>query len=128
MKLAPESVTAHKPTKGAGGGSVAQNCATKAETLGADGVATINGVAGWYSCDGGCDKATIGSEFAKILEEQRTELVPYKTPLNATLIDGSTGPNVTHYLVADVVLTTKAGEVVLPRTHIDVLSGPEQNR
>ena len=30
--------------------------------------------------------------------------------------------------MADVVLTTKCGEVVLPRTYIDVLEGPEKNR
>ena len=34
----------------------------------------------------------------------------------------------THYCISDVVLTTKAENVVLPRTHIDVLQGPEQGR
>ena len=57
-----------------------------------------------------------------------TEIFQYVKPLTATLIDGSTGPAVTGYVVADVVLTTKCGEVVLPRTHIDVLEGPEKNR
>jgi len=93
-----------------------------AETIGADGAATVNGVSGWYSCDGGCDKATIGCAFAEVLQKKGTELIKYPEPLHATLIDGSSGPSVTHYCVADVVLTTKAGNVVLPRTHIDVLA------
>ena len=46
----------------------------------------------------------------------------------ATLIDDSSGPTVTHYCISDVVLTTKAGNVVLPRTHIDVFQGPEKGR
>ena len=101
---------------------------SEAENLGANGSVTINGVPGYYCCDGGCDKATIGSVFAKALADAGTEIVQYDKPLTATLIDGSTGPAVTGYVVADVVLTTKCGEVVLPRTHIDVLEGPEKNR
>ena len=57
-----------------------------------------------------------------------TEIIKYPEPLSATLIDGSSGPAVTAYVVANVVLTTKCGEVVLPRTHIDVLEGPEKNK
>ena len=66
--------------------------------------------------------------FADVLRGNGTELIKYPEPLHATLIDGSSGPTVTHYCVTDVVLTTKAGNVVLPRTHIDVLQGPEKGR
>ena len=83
------------------------------EALGADGSATINGVAGWYCCDGGCDKATVGAVFAKALQDAGTTMVQYPEPLTATLIDGSTGPTVTAYIVADVVLTTKCGDCLL---------------
>ena len=82
---------------------------------------------GFYCCDGGCDKATIGSAYANELAKADTEIIKYPKPLSATLIDGSTGPTVTGYVIADVVLTTKCGEVVMPRTHIDVLEGPEKN-
>lgn len=51
-----------------------------AASLGADGAATVDGVTGWYSCDGGCDKATIVSTFAKVLEENGTELIKYPVP------------------------------------------------
>ena len=92
--------------------------------VGADGPATVNGVTGCYTCDGGCDKATIGCVYAESLAASGVEVIEYPKPLNATLANGEVGPLVTHYCVAKVVLSTKAGDVVLPRTHIDVLQGP----
>ena len=89
----------------------------EAAQLGADGVTSINGVPGWYSCDGVCDKSTIGSVYADALRKQGTDINRYATPLNATLIDGSTGPSVTHYLVVDVVLTTNKGWRGSPSTN-----------
>ena len=70
---------------------------------------------------------TIGSAYADELAKTGTTVIKYPKPFSATLIDGSRTPTVTGYVVADVVLTTKCGEVVMPRTHIDVLEGPEKN-
>ena len=99
--------------------------AGKIRANGADRVAVIDGVAGFYTCDGGCDQATIGVEYAKQLEKNRKEVFYYEEPKPAKLADGSVKNSIVGFCVLDVELITRAGNVVLPRTHIDVLEGPE---
>ena len=92
---------------------------------GADGHATVGGVPGFYLCDGGCDRATIGPAFAKELEKNGVEVFNYDKPKPAKLADGTVKDLVKGFCVADVEVHTKAGAVILSRTHIDVLIGPE---
>ena len=53
------------------------------------------------------------------------EICEYPKWKDAKLADGSVKPLISGYCIADIVLRTKAGKVVLPKTHIDVLQGPE---
>ena len=92
----------------------------------ADGTAKVGGVGGFYSCDGGCDKATIGNVYAEALARQGHEVIKYEKPLKATLCDGSEQDAIIGYVIADVELKTPAGKVILERTHVDVLQGPER--
>ena len=85
----------------------------------------VAGVSGYYCCDGGCDKATVGTAYAKNLGRQGVEITQYDKPKAAKLCDGTVQDVITGYSVADVELITRAGTVILPRTHIDVLQGPE---
>lgn len=93
--------------------------------LGADGPATVAGVNGFWTANGGCDKATIGSAFAKELVEARVKIHSHEKWRDTKLADGTVKPLISGYCVADIVLRTKAGKVLLPQTHIDVLQGPE---
>ena len=85
-------------------------------------MAVIEGVAGFYTCDGGCDQATIGTEYAKQLEKAGKEIFYYEKPKAAKLADGSVKNTIVGFCLLDVELITKAGTVVLPRTHIDAVS------
>ena len=53
------------------------------------------------------------------------EICKYEPWKNAKLADGTLKPLISGYCVANVVLKTKAGKVLLPQTHIDILQGPE---
>ena len=53
------------------------------------------------------------------------EVVYYNKPRPAKLADGSVKDVILGYCIADIELVTKAGTVILPRNHIDVLKGPE---
>ena len=97
----------------------------KGEQLQADGPAEVGGVKGFWTADGGCNKATVSAAYAEKLEKTGVKIVKYKDWKTAMLADGTTKPMISGYCVADVVLKTKAGSVVLPKTHIDVLQGPE---
>ena len=95
------------------------------EEIGADGTAVVGGVAGFYKADGGCDRATCGTKYAKFLEKAGVKTVYYEQPRPAKLADGSVKNVIKGYCIADIELVTKAGTVVLPRSHIDILDGPE---
>ena len=95
--------------------------------LSADGLARVNDLAGYYVCDGGCDRTTISQRFADQLASEGTAVQLYSTPRVATLANGSRVPSITGYVIADLELETQAGTVFLPRTHVDVLAGPEEN-
>ena len=94
---------------------------------GADGTVLVAGVSGFYVCDGGCDKATVGTAYAQNLQAQGVKINKYDNPKPAKLCDGTVQNVITGYLVADVELLTRAGPIILPETHIDILEGPEQN-
>ena len=100
----------------------------KVECAGADGVAVVGGVEGFWTADGGCDKATVGEKFAEAMVANGVEKIEYKKWKNAKLADGTVKPMISGYLIADIVLRTKAGEVLLPKTHIDILQGPENGQ
>ena len=53
------------------------------------------------------------------------EICSYENWRDAKLADGTVKPLISGYLIADIVLKTKAGKVLLPKTHIDILQGPE---
>ena len=91
----------------------------------ADGPATVAGVRGYWTADGGCDKATICHQYAQNLAKAGVQIVEYDKWRMAKLADGTLKPLISGYCVATIVIRTKAGEVVLPETHIDVLQGPE---
>ena len=97
----------------------------KPEEIGADGPAVVGGVPGFYKADGGCDRATCCSKYAKRLEEAGAKVVYFEKPKPAKLADGSVKDAILGYCVADIELVTKAGTVILPRSRIDVLEGPE---
>ena len=86
--------------------------------MGADGHATVGGLQGYYTCDGGCDRATIGTAFAKKLEEAGVEVFKYERSRPAKLADGTVKNLLKGFCVADVELRTKAGLVILSRTHV----------
>ena len=95
------------------------------EEIGADGTTMVGGVAGFYKADGGCDRATCGTKYAESLEKAGVEVIYFDKPKPAKLADGSVKDVIKGYCIADIELVTKAGTVVLPRNHIDVLEGPE---
>ena len=87
----------------------------------------VGGVAGFYNkADGGCDRATFGTQYAKNLEKAGAKTVYYDKPKPAKLADGSVKNVILGYCVADIELVTKAGTVVLPYSHIDIIEGPEK--
>ena len=110
-----------------GDGSKASGKRGKQEKLGsvADGPATVAGVEGFWTADGGCNKATISANYAKNLATAGVKVVEYDKWKMAQLADGTRKPIISGYCVADIVLRTKAGKVVLPHSHIDILQGPE---
>ena len=81
----------------------------------ADGRAQIGGVDGYYTCDGGCDRATVTEAYAKNIIASGAEFQQYEKPRNAELANGEVKPIVTGYLLSDVELETPAGKVVLPK-------------
>ena len=83
-------------------------------------------MAGFYKADGGCDRATFGTQYAKNLEKTGAKTVYYDKPKPAKLADGSLKNVILGYCVADIELVTKAGTVVLPFSHIDIIEGPEK--
>ena len=93
----------------------------------ADGTAQVGGIGGFYVCDGGCDKATIGNVYAEALAKAGHPVHYYKEPLKATLCDGTQRDAIIGYVVADVTLKTAAGKVTLEKTNVDILKGPEKN-
>ena len=103
----------------------AKDLATNVSAVGADGTALVGGVPGFYKADGGCDQATVGTKYAEQLLQAGVKVVKYEKPKPAKLADGSVKNLISGYCVADIELVTKAGTVVLPRSHIDVLQGPE---
>ena len=48
------------------------------EKAGVDGPATVGGLGGYWTADGGCDKATISASFAEKLAKEGVEIVDYK--------------------------------------------------
>ena len=78
-------------------------------------------------CDGGCDKATIGNVFAEALQREGVKVEYYDKPQVATLADGSKSETIIGRVIADIELITAAGRVVLQKTDIDVLKGPEKD-
>ena len=91
----------------------------------ADGTATVAGVCGFWTADGGCNKATISATFAQALKTKGVDIVEHDEWQEATLADGTRKKVISGYCIADIVLQTKAGKLNLPRTHIDILQGPE---
>ena len=89
----------------------------------ADGPATAGGVSGYWTADGGCNKATVSAAYAKKLKKAGVEIVEYDDWKTAQLADGTSKPMISGHCIADIVIRTKAGEVILPRTHIDILQG-----
>ena len=87
--------------------------------------AKVGGVGGFYSCGGGCDKATNDNVYAEVLARQGHEIIKYDQPLKAILCDDSEQEAIIGYVIADVEWKTPAGKVILKRTHVDVLQGPE---
>ena len=85
----------------------------------------VANVQGFYTCDGGCDKATIGQAYAKELEKKGQQITWLEVPKPAKLADGTVADIVIGELVANIELVTGAGTVVMPRTKIDVIKGPE---
>ena len=93
----------------------------------ADGEALVGNVEGFYTCDGGCDRATVTHVFADAIIQKGGEYTKYDKPLMATLANGETKPIVTGFLKADMELVTPAGKVILPNWHIDVMEGPSED-
>ena len=81
---------------------------------------------GFYKADGGCDKVTYGTHYAKHLVEAGTEVVYYDEPKPKKLADDSVRNVILGYCIDDIELVTKAGPVVLTRSHIDILEGPKK--
>ena len=64
------------------------------------------GLGGYWTADGGCDKATVSAAFAKQLAKNGTEIMEYETWRDAVLADGTTEPLISGYCIADIVLTS----------------------
>ena len=96
------------------------------EALCADGTAKVGPIDGFYTCDGGCDRATVGHHFAKKIEESGVKMEFFKEPRLATLANGAKVPAIIGQFVSDIELLTSAGIVELPGTTVDILKGPEQ--
>ena len=52
-------------------------------------------------------------------------MVHYNPPRVAILADGEKKPIIPGFIVCDIMVKTRAGEVLLTATRIDVLNGPE---
>ena len=90
----------------------------------ADGKAVVGKVEGFYTCDGGCDRATITEAYAKAIIDSGGKYTEYAEPLLATLANGETKPIIMGFMQTDVEVVTPAGKVILPEWHVDVLKGP----
>ena len=86
--------------------------------------AAIVGVEGYYTCDGGCDRATVSNAYADAIIKAGGHFEQYEKPLLATLANGAVKPIISGFLLADLEVETPAGKVVLPQWHIDVMQGP----
>ena len=91
-------------------------------------MAHVGGVEGYYTCDGGCDKATVTDAYAKEIIKAVGAYHEYDRPLMATLANGETKPIIKGYIRADVEVTTPAGNVVLTNWHVDVMQGPTSEK
>ena len=67
----------------------------------------------------------MSAAYAAALAKAGHEIIKYEPWKLAQLADGTQKPMISGYCIADIVLRTKAGDVVLTNTHIDVLQGPE---
>lgn len=92
-----------------------------------DGVVEIEGVTGYYVCDGGCDRATINTAYAEKLAEAGIHGYYYGVPEKATLADGSQKAIIVGYLYAAISLKSKAGTVNLNDVRIDIVKGPDKS-
>ena len=92
-----------------------------------DGVVEIEGVSGYYVCDGGCDRATINTAYADKLAEAGIHGYYYGVPEKATLADGSKKAIIVGYLYAAISLKSKAGTVNLNDVRIDIVKGPDKS-
>ena len=92
-----------------------------------DGIAEIQGVSGYYVCDGGCDRATINTTYAEKLAAKGIHGFYYGVPKKATLADGSKKEIIVGYLRADISLKTKAGTVNLSDVRMDIIKGPDKS-
>ena len=92
-----------------------------------DGIAEIQGVSGYYVCDGGCDRATINTTYAEKLAAKGIHGFYYGVPKKATLADGSKKDIIVGYLRADISLKTKAGTVNLSDVRMDIIKGPDKS-
>ena len=63
--------------------------------------------------------------FVKELQKNGQKLWKYDPPRVAILANGAKKPIIAGYMICDIMVRTKAGEVVLPKTKVDVLKGPE---
>ena len=98
------------------------------DNITADGVAHVGGVEGYFTCDGGCDKATITEAYAQEIVKAGGSYQEYDHPLLATLANGEVKPIIAGYIRAYVEVTTPAGKVVLTNWHVDVMQGPTKER
>ena len=62
----------------------------------------IGGVSGYYVCDGGCDRATINTRFAKALAAEGVHGYYFGKAKEATLADGSTKVIIKGFMYADI--------------------------
>ena len=92
-----------------------------------DGLAEVAGVAGYYVCDGGCDRATINTAYAQKLADNGIHGYYYGKPEKATLADGTKKAIIMGYLYAPISLITKAGTVTLSDVRIDIIKGPDES-
>ena len=88
----------------------------------------MGGVEGLYTCDGGCDKATVTQAYADAIIKAGGSYQKYDRPLLTTLADGEVKPIITGFIRADVEVTTPAGKVVLANWHVDFMQGPTNDR
>ena len=88
-------------------------------------MAHIAGFPGVYTCDGGCDRATINQGFAKQIAKSGVKVQWYQKPKPALLADGRQRNIIIGHVKANIDLKTGAGAVKLPNRVIDILRGKD---